>query len=154
MASGDHTQFEKVQMIRGRLLDCIQLAVAEGEKITKDEQHTKFWYGLNKKLREAVEAHYLATHPWYNPRKVIPRSDVAKIIYNIFTHERFDADFKSQKGQEMEEESSGFNKGRQLRELDSGHKHRNRLQHRIWQYIICECKFRLYTDTLEKCSHV
>ncbi|PBK80758.1 hypothetical protein ARMGADRAFT_871186, partial [Armillaria gallica] len=60
-------------------------------KITKDEQHTKFWYGLNDKLREAVEAHYLATHPWYDPRKVIPRSDVAKIIYNMFTRERFDA---------------------------------------------------------------
>ncbi|KAK0241283.1 hypothetical protein EDD85DRAFT_948368 [Armillaria nabsnona] len=41
-------------------------------KITKDEQHTKYWYGLNRKLREVIEARYLAAHPGYDPQKVIP----------------------------------------------------------------------------------
>ncbi|KAK0467349.1 uncharacterized protein EV420DRAFT_1260757 [Desarmillaria tabescens] len=55
------------------------------KKITKNEQHTKFWYGLNNKLCEAVEAHHLTMHPQYDPWQVIVHNDVVKIIYNIFT---------------------------------------------------------------------
>ncbi|PBK69946.1 hypothetical protein ARMSODRAFT_1037614, partial [Armillaria solidipes] len=66
-------------------------------KITQDEQHTKFWYGLNRKLREKVEARYLAAHPGYDPRKVIPRNEISKIVYGIFTRDRFDADLTTRK---------------------------------------------------------
>ncbi len=36
---------------------------------------------------------------------MIPRSDVAKIIYNIFTHERFDADLKARKARKWKKKA-------------------------------------------------
>ncbi len=65
-------------------------------KITKDEQHTKYWYGLNRKLREVIEARYLAAHPGYDPQKVIPRHEVSKIAYRILSRDCFDADLTAQ----------------------------------------------------------
>ncbi|PBK82457.1 hypothetical protein ARMGADRAFT_1090340 [Armillaria gallica] len=69
-------------------------------KITLDEQHTKFWYGLNGNLQEIVEARYMTSHPRYDPRKVIPREDVAKIVYAMFTRDRFDADLTARKSKD------------------------------------------------------
>ncbi len=65
-----------------------------------DEQHTKFWYGLNGNLHEIVEARYLTSHPHYNPWRVITHEDVAKIVYNMFTHDRFDADLTAEKSKD------------------------------------------------------
>ncbi len=66
-------------------------------KITQAEQHTKFWYGLHSNLREIVEARHMTTHPRYDPRHIIPRDDVAKIVYAMFTRDRFDADLAARK---------------------------------------------------------
>ncbi len=69
-------------------------------KITMDEQHTKFWCRLNGNLCKIVEARYLTSHPCYDPRKVITHEDVAKIVYNMFTHDCFDADLTAKKSKD------------------------------------------------------
>ncbi|KAK0239388.1 hypothetical protein EDD85DRAFT_787680 [Armillaria nabsnona] len=69
-------------------------------KITLDEQHMKFWYGLNGNLCKIVEARYLTSHPCYDPRRVITCEDMAKIVYSMFTRNQFDADLTAKKSKD------------------------------------------------------
>ncbi|PBK91301.1 hypothetical protein ARMGADRAFT_1031522 [Armillaria gallica] len=67
-----------------------------------DEQHTKFWCGLNGNLHKIVEARYLTSHSRYDPQRVITCKDVAKILYNMFTCDRFDADLTAKKSKDQQ----------------------------------------------------
>ncbi|PBK90359.1 hypothetical protein ARMGADRAFT_862550, partial [Armillaria gallica] len=71
-------------------------------KITLDEQHMKFWYGLNGNLREIVEVRYLTSHLCYDPQRVITCEDMAKIMYNMFTCNRFDAELTAKKSKDRQ----------------------------------------------------
>ncbi|PBK58188.1 hypothetical protein ARMSODRAFT_839926, partial [Armillaria solidipes] len=106
-------------------------------KVTQAEQHTKFWYGLNGNLREIVEARYMTSHPRYDPRNVIPRDDVAKIIYAMFTRDRFDADLSARKTKDRRakrtskhdsSDESGDESDKESDEEDARKKRRNRKQ--------------------------
>ncbi|PBK94063.1 hypothetical protein ARMGADRAFT_1100900 [Armillaria gallica] len=79
-------------------------------KITQAEQHTKFWYGLHGNLREIVEARHMTTHPRYDPRHIIPRDDVAKIVYAMFTSKGCRAKLKELLKMSMSEDDSSSDK--------------------------------------------
>ncbi|KAK0435517.1 hypothetical protein EV421DRAFT_1908594 [Armillaria borealis] len=51
-------------------------------------------------LLHKVEARYMTLHPRYDPRKVIPQEDVAKIVYAMFTRDRFDVDLTARKSKD------------------------------------------------------
>ncbi|PBK62590.1 hypothetical protein ARMSODRAFT_839200, partial [Armillaria solidipes] len=107
-------------------------------KITQDEQHTKFWYGLNGNLREIVEARYMTSHPRYDPRKVILREDVAKIVYAMFTRDRFDADLTARNKRTSSYDSSDESGSESDDESDDDkprekHKKRRRERNNNWR---------------------
>ncbi|PBK61980.1 hypothetical protein ARMSODRAFT_896196 [Armillaria solidipes] len=102
-------------------------------KITQDEQHTKFWYGLNGNLREIVEARYMTSHPRYDPRKVIPREDVAKIM--TATEDETSSDDEDSDSSDLDDDSDYENKKRRAKRLSRKKKEKKkpREKHKKWR---------------------
>ncbi|PBK86374.1 hypothetical protein ARMGADRAFT_940535 [Armillaria gallica] len=96
-------------------------------KIMQAEQHTKFWYGLHGNLREIVEARHMTTHPRYDPRNVIPREDIAKILKELLKMTMSDDKSSSEEEDSYESDSddkSHYSEDRSDNESDKEDKHR------------------------------